>query len=41
MRETTECPEAVDAGTVLLVGTDTKKITDQANRLLNDHQFLY
>jgi UDP-N-acetylglucosamine 2-epimerase (non-hydrolysing) len=39
MRETTERPEAVDAGTVLLVGTDTKKITGQANRLLNDSQF--
>ena len=39
MRATTERPEAVDAGTVLLVGTDTKKITDQANRLLNDQPF--
>ena len=34
MRDTTERPEAVDAGTVLLVGTDTEKIVQEANRLL-------
>ena len=35
MRDTTERPEAVEAGTVLLVGTDTNKIVREANRLLN------
>jgi len=38
MRDTTERPEAVDAGTVLLVGTDPDKIRTQALRLLNDDQ---
>ncbi|PCI09481.1 MAG: UDP-N-acetylglucosamine 2-epimerase (non-hydrolyzing) [Flavobacteriaceae bacterium] len=36
MRDTTERPEAVDAGTVLLVGTDKDKIIKEANLLLND-----
>lgn len=36
MRETTERPEAVDAGTVRLVGTDVTKITGELNRLLTD-----
>ena len=36
MRETTERPEAVDAGTVILVGTDAKKIISEADRLFND-----
>lgn len=36
MRDTTERPEAVDAGTVILVGTDKKKIVSEANRLLSD-----
>jgi len=36
MRDTTERPEAVDAGTVLLVGTDKKKIVSEVNRLLDD-----
>lgn len=36
MRETTERPEAVEAGTVILVGTDTNKITSCALELLND-----
>ncbi|MEN8122744.1 MAG: UDP-N-acetylglucosamine 2-epimerase (non-hydrolyzing), partial [Bacteroidota bacterium] len=36
MRETTERPEAVDAGTVILVGTDKKKIVDETTELLND-----
>jgi UDP-N-acetylglucosamine 2-epimerase (non-hydrolysing) len=36
MRETTERPEAVEAGTVRLVGTDTKLIVAEANRLLDD-----
>lgn len=36
MRDTTERPEAVAAGTVRLVGTDRNRITQEANRLLDD-----
>jgi UDP-N-acetylglucosamine 2-epimerase (non-hydrolysing) len=36
MRDTTERPEAVDAGTIKLVGTDRAKIVDQTNCLLDD-----
>jgi UDP-N-acetylglucosamine 2-epimerase (non-hydrolysing) len=36
MRETTERPEAVDAGTVKLVGTDCAMIMAEAARLLDD-----
>lgn len=36
MRETTERPEAVDAGTVILVGTNTAKIVNNVTRLLED-----
>lgn len=36
MRETTERPEAVDAGTVKLVGTDKGLIVDEVSSLLND-----
>ena len=36
MRETTERPEAVDAGTVKLVGTDAALIVAEVNRLLDD-----
>lgn len=36
MRDSTERPEAVDAGTVELVGTDTDRIVDRATRLLDD-----
>lgn len=36
MRDTTERPEAVQAGTVRLVGTDTQEIVAQVTRLLND-----
>ena len=36
MRDTTERPEAVDAGTVLLVGTDKNKIVEETNKLLCD-----
>jgi UDP-N-acetylglucosamine 2-epimerase (non-hydrolysing) len=36
MRETTERPEAVDAGTVKLVGTDSALIVSEVNRLLDD-----
>ena len=38
MRETTERPEAVEAGTVLLVGTDEELIVSSALRLLNDQE---
>jgi len=36
MRETTERPEAVEAGTVILVGTARKLIVSEATRLLTD-----
>lgn len=36
MRDTTERPEAVAAGTVILVGTDSSKIVTEAESLLND-----
>ncbi|WP_299883663.1 non-hydrolyzing UDP-N-acetylglucosamine 2-epimerase [uncultured Lacinutrix sp.] len=36
MRDTTERPEAVEAGTVFLVGTDTNKIVNETNNLLNN-----
>jgi len=36
MRDTTERPEAVDAGTVRLVGTDAQRIVAEATRLLDD-----
>lgn len=36
MREKTERPEAVEAGTVKLVGTDADRIVQEAERLLDD-----
>ena len=36
MRETTERPEAVEAGTVKLVGTNKEKIVTEVNRLLQN-----
>jgi len=36
MRDTTERPEAVDAGTVLLVGTDKNRIVQAVEKLLED-----
>lgn len=36
MRDTTERPEAVDAGTVILVGTDKEKIISETTALLNN-----
>lgn len=36
IRDTTERPEAVEAGTVILVGTDKNKIVSEAQKLLND-----
>ncbi|UJD96589.1 non-hydrolyzing UDP-N-acetylglucosamine 2-epimerase [Lelliottia amnigena] len=38
MRETTERPEAVKAGTVRLVGTDMKRIVDEVTNLLRDEK---
>ena len=38
MRDTTERPEAVAAGTVRLVGTDAKKIASHASTLLTDER---
>ncbi|WP_459210258.1 non-hydrolyzing UDP-N-acetylglucosamine 2-epimerase [Aquimarina rhabdastrellae] len=38
MRDTTERPEAVEAGTVKLVGTDVKEIVKQAKYLLGDDE---
>mgnify|MGYP003633766465 CR=1 FL=1 len=39
MRDTTERPEAVSAGTVKLVGTDRQKIVEQVSRLLTDSAY--
>lgn len=39
MRNTTERPEAVDAGTVKLVGTDYQKIIDQVSQLLDNNEY--
>jgi UDP-N-acetylglucosamine 2-epimerase (non-hydrolysing) len=36
MRDTTERPEAVDSGTVILVGTDKEKIVREAQNLLDN-----
>jgi UDP-N-acetylglucosamine 2-epimerase (non-hydrolysing) len=36
MRETTERPEGVEAGTLMLVGTETSRIVSEARRLLDD-----
>ena len=36
MRDVTERPEAVDAGTVKLVGTDERKIVEEAMHLLEN-----
>lgn len=38
MRDTTERPEAVDAGTVILVGTNKDKIVSEATSLLDDSE---
>jgi len=39
MRDTTERPEAVDAGTVKLVGTNKSLIIAEANRLINNAEY--
>jgi len=36
LRQTTERPEGVNAGTLKLVGTDSSQILQEANRLLDD-----
>ena len=36
MRDTTERPEAIQAGTVKLVGTSTLNITENVSKLIND-----
>lgn len=38
MRDTTERPEAVEAGTVRLVGTDRERIVAETGRLLDDRE---
>ena len=39
MRDTTERPEAVEAGTVKLVGTDTQVIISEVTKLLTDKAY--
>ena len=39
MRDVTERPEAVEAGTAKLVGTDVKKIVRETQRLLTDQEY--
>lgn len=39
MRDTTERPEAVTAGTVKLVGTDIEKIVNETSKLLDDKTY--
>ena len=41
MRDTTERPEALEAGTVKLVGTDFDKITSEVSRLLDDADYYH
>jgi UDP-N-acetylglucosamine 2-epimerase len=38
MREVTERPEGVAAGTVRLVGTDSQRILEECRRLLDDDE---
>lgn len=38
-RDTTERPEAVEEGTVLLVGTDAQKIVEETQKLINDKNY--
>lgn len=39
LRNTTERPEAVDAGTVRLVGTGREAVASETRRLLDDHEY--
>lgn len=41
MRDTTERPEAIEAGTVILVGTNTSEILNHAKTLLNNKEIYY
>lgn len=41
MRDTTERPEAVAAGTVILVGTNRKKIVEEALKLMDDYSYYH
>lgn len=41
MRDTTERPEGIDAGTLKLVGTDEKKIYESCKQLLEEEQAYY
>ena len=38
-RTTTERPEAVEEGTVILLGTDTDRIVEESNNLLNNKEY--
>lgn len=40
MRDTTERPEAVDAGTAIIVGTDPDRIFDCAKNIMDDAEYL-
>ena len=39
MRDTTERPEALEAGTVKLVGTDYEKIVNEVSALLDNQEY--
>ena len=39
MRDTTERPEALEAGTVKLVGTDYNKIVSEVSALLDNQEY--
>ena len=39
LRDTTERPEGIEAGTLRLVGTETDNVYNEAKRLLNDREF--
>lgn len=41
MREVTERPEALEAGTIRLVGTDDRKIVAEASRFLDDAEYYH
>lgn len=38
MRDTTECPEGVDAGTLRLVGTDEENVFEAVMSLLTNYE---
>ncbi|MDE7427402.1 MAG: UDP-N-acetylglucosamine 2-epimerase (non-hydrolyzing) [Muribaculaceae bacterium] len=41
MREVTERPEALEAGTIRLVGTDREKIVSEASRFMDDAEYYH